>query len=126
MLDSCLLALFCVRFGNLVIPVFRNGVEVLTNTKVESITPDDLTLVKQRDGQRETQTVPYGACVWATGVAMHSLTRHLQEAMPQGSQTHNRYLHFLPLLTAALSCEHAHLTRHLQEAMPQGTQTHNR
>lgn len=68
----------------------RNGVEVLINTKVESITPDALTLVKQGGGEEESQTVAYGACVWATGVAMHPLTKHLQEAMPEGTQSHNR------------------------------------
>lgn len=65
--------------------------EVLINTKVESITPDALTLVKQGGGEEESQTVAYGACVWATGVAMHPLTKHLQEAMPEGTQSHNRH-----------------------------------
>ena len=69
----------------------RNGVEVLTNTKVESINADELTLVKKIGDRTETQTVSYGACVWATGVAMHPLTKHLQDAMPMGTQTHSRY-----------------------------------
>ncbi len=69
----------------------RNGVEVLVNTKVESIDADALTLVKQGAKEGESQTVAYGACVWATGVAMHPLTKHLQQAMPEGTQTHSRY-----------------------------------
>ena len=66
----------------------RNGVELLINTKVESIDADVLTLKQQ--GQGGSRTVPYGACVWATGVSMHPLTRHLQEQMSPGSQTHSR------------------------------------
>lgn len=64
----------------------RNGVELLINTKVESINADELTL-KGKEGSR---TVPYGACVWATGVSMHPLTAHLQQQMPEGTQAHNR------------------------------------
>ena len=58
----------------------RNGVEVLTNTKVESIDGDALTLVRQDSEGKHSQTVAYGACVWATGVAMPPLSKHLQEA----------------------------------------------
>ena len=68
----------------------RNGVEVLINTKVESIDADKLTLVSQGKEEKHTQTVAYGACVWATGVAMHPLTQHLQQAMPPGTQSHSR------------------------------------
>ena len=68
----------------------RNGVEVLINTKVESIDADALTLVSQGNEQKHSQTVAYGACVWATGVAMHPLTQHLQQAMPPGTQSHSR------------------------------------
>ncbi len=68
----------------------RNGVEVLINTKVESIDADALTLVSQGKEEKHSQTVAYGACVWATGVAMHPLTQHLQEAMPPGTQSHSR------------------------------------
>ncbi|DBA82616.1 TPA: tubulin alpha 1, variant 2 [Trebouxia sp. C0004] len=68
----------------------RNGVEVLINTKVESIDADALTLVSQGKEDKHSQTVAYGACVWATGVAMHPLTQHLQQAMPPGTQSHSR------------------------------------
>ncbi|KAL0037414.1 hypothetical protein WJX79_006840 [Trebouxia sp. C0005] len=68
----------------------RNGVEVLINTKVESIDADALTLVSQGKEEKHSQTVAYGACVWATGVAMHPLTQHLQQAMPPGTQSHSR------------------------------------
>ncbi|KAA6425152.1 MAG: hypothetical protein FRX49_04647 [Trebouxia sp. A1-2] len=67
-----------------------NGVEVLINTKVESIDADALTLVSQGKEEKHSQTVAYGACVWATGVAMHPLTQHLQQAMPPGTQSHSR------------------------------------
>ena len=62
----------------------------MTNTKVESIDADALTLVSQGKEQKHSQTVAYGACVWATGVAMHPLTHHLQQAMPPGTQSHSR------------------------------------
>ena len=62
----------------------------MINTKVESIDADALTLVSQGKEQKHSQTVAYGACVWATGVAMHPLTHHLQQAMPPGTQSHSR------------------------------------
>lgn len=34
--------------------------------------------------------IPFGACVWATGVAMHPLIKQLQERLPAGTQTHFR------------------------------------
>lgn len=89
----------CLTLADLAVPVIythhacRNGVEVLINTKVESIDHDTLTLVRQDKEEKHSQTVAYGACVWATGVAMHPLTKHLQEAMPPGTQSHSRSSH---------------------------------
>lgn len=34
--------------------------------------------------------IPFGACVWATGVAMHPLIKQLQAKLPPGTQTHFR------------------------------------
>ena len=30
--------------------------------------------------------IPFGACVWATGVAMHPVVRIMQEKLPAGTQ----------------------------------------
>lgn len=40
--------------------------------------------VKVVDAQtEETTDIPFGACVWATGVAMNPLVRQLQEKLPE-------------------------------------------
>ena len=47
-----------------------------------------MTLVDAKTGaERE---LPFGACVWATGIAMHPLIKQLTEALPEGSQGHFR------------------------------------
>jgi NADH:ubiquinone reductase (non-electrogenic) len=47
-----------------------------------------VTLVDAKTGaERE---LPFGACVWATGIAMHPLIKQLTEALPEGSQGHFR------------------------------------
>lgn len=65
----------------------RNGIELVLNSRVASVNPDGVTLVN-KEGE-ETQ-LPFGACVWATGIAMHPLVKQLQERLPEGSQTHFR------------------------------------
>lgn len=55
-------------------------------------------MVSVRDGHvsvqnkaGETTEIAFGACVWATGIAMNPLVRELQQAFPE-SQTHFRSL----------------------------------
>lgn len=65
----------------------RNGIQLVLNSRVQSVGPDAVTTVDKEGNATE---LPFGACVWATGIAMNPLIRQLQERLPEGSQTHFR------------------------------------
>lgn len=65
----------------------RNGIELVLNSRVQSVGSDSVTTVDKKGNVVE---LPFGACVWATGIAMNPLIRQLQERLPEGSQTHFR------------------------------------
>lgn len=65
----------------------RNGIELVLNSRVQAISSDSVTTV---DKEGHTMNIPYGACVWATGIAMHPLIKQLQDKLPEGTQTHFR------------------------------------
>ena len=65
----------------------RNGIELVLNARVQSVGPAAVVTV-DKDGV--ATELPFGACVWATGIAMHPLIRQLQERLPEGAQTHFR------------------------------------
>ena len=64
----------------------RNGVELVLNAKVQAVSRDCVTVVDKAGAATD---IPFGACVWATGVAMHPFMRHLQEQLPE--QAHFRW-----------------------------------
>ena len=45
--------------------------------------------VELKDGSRDT--VPYGTCIWATGIAMHPLVAGLQSKLAQDIQNSRRW-----------------------------------
>ena len=54
----------------------REGIDLVLNSRVASVSRNVVTVV---DGKKnETCDIPFGACVWATGVAMHPLVKQLQ------------------------------------------------
>jgi hypothetical protein len=63
----------CLSFGNW---GPRSGIELVLNSKVEAVEKGSVTVVNSLTGEREQ--IPFGACVWATGVAMHPLIKQLQ------------------------------------------------
>ena len=65
----------------------NNGIQLILNTRVSAVGADAVSIVDKANNVSE---VPFGACVWATGVAMHPLVKQLQERLPEGSQTHFR------------------------------------
>ena len=70
----------------------RAGIELVLNSRVLAVKGDGtgkgFVRVAGTDG---TETdIPFGACVWATGVAMHPLVKQLQAKLPAGAQTHFR------------------------------------
>lgn len=65
----------------------RNGIELVLNSRVQNVGPDSVTTVNK---EGESVDIPFGACVWATGVAMNPLVKSLQGTLPEGTQTHFR------------------------------------
>lgn len=65
----------------------RTGIECLTNTKVQGV-QDDGVKVLLKDGT--ATTVPFGACVWCTGIKLNPLAQALIEALPKEDQTNFR------------------------------------
>ena len=53
-------------------------------------------VVEDSDGG--VREIPFSACVWATGIAMHPLVKQLQARLPPGSQTHFRSVVTTPTL----------------------------
>lgn len=48
----------------------------MLNSRVASVSRNVVTVVDAKKNQ--TSDIPFGACVWATGVAMHPLVKQLQ------------------------------------------------
>jgi len=65
----------------------RAGVDLLLGTKVEGVDDRSVRLVNP---QGEKVELPYGACVWCTGIRLNPLASQLQEALPEGSQPNRR------------------------------------
>ena len=59
----------------------------ILNSRVSSVEAGNVTISNKGGGTTE---VPFGACVWATGVAKHPLISQVQEKLP--NQTHFRAL----------------------------------
>ena len=54
----------------------REGIDLVLNSRVESVSRNVVTVVDSK--KNESSDIPFGACVWATGVAMHPLVKQLQ------------------------------------------------
>jgi len=67
----------------------RAGIDSLLGSRVAAVR-DGIVDIVGRDGV--AREVPFGACVWATGIAKNPLVRMLQEKLPPGTQTHFRSL----------------------------------
>ncbi|CAL5221824.1 g4081 [Coccomyxa viridis] len=68
--------------------ISKEGIDLVLNSRVASVSRNVVTVVDSK--KNETSDIPFGACVWATGVAMHPLVKQLQERLPEGTQTHFR------------------------------------
>lgn len=61
----------------------RDGVRLITNSRVKAIHPDRVTYtVRRDDGTVEEFAVPSGFTLWSTGIAMNPFTRRLSEILP--------------------------------------------
>lgn len=59
----------------------------MLNTRVASVGDGYVTVI-HKEGDVEEE-IPFGACVWATGIAMNPLVKQLQQLFPK-EQTHFR------------------------------------
>ncbi|EFN54551.1 hypothetical protein CHLNCDRAFT_58189 [Chlorella variabilis] len=57
----------------------REGINVQLGTMVRSVGEGALTVT--RNGNKTEEKLPFGTCVWATGIAMHPLVRGLKEQL---------------------------------------------
>eukprot|EP01024_Parvocaulis_polyphysoides_P073525 TRINITY_DN9468_c1_g1_i5.p1 TRINITY_DN9468_c1_g1~~TRINITY_DN9468_c1_g1_i5.p1 ORF type:complete len:604 (+),score=96.75 TRINITY_DN9468_c1_g1_i5:111-1922(+) len=57
----------------------RNGIDLVLNTKVSGVKEGYVTIVDKE--QRETE-IPFGACIWATGIAKNPLVQQIQQQIP--------------------------------------------
>lgn len=65
----------------------RSRIDLVFNSRVSAVSEGEVTVVN--NNTKEEYTIPFGACVWSTGVAMHPLLKQLQGKMPD-TQTHFR------------------------------------
>ncbi|KAG2428088.1 hypothetical protein HYH02_014479 [Chlamydomonas schloesseri] len=63
----------------------RAGIKLVLNSRVASVEDGVVRVVNKAN---ETTDIKFGACVWATGIAMNPLVRQLQEKLP--GQSHFR------------------------------------
>jgi len=64
----------------------RSGIQLVLNSKVQAVSRNSV----QINTNGSISNIPFGACIWSTGVAMHPLVKQLQAELPEGSQTHFR------------------------------------
>jgi NADH:ubiquinone reductase (non-electrogenic) len=66
---------------------FRSEINLLLGVKVASVKREAVTLVP-KDGKEEE--LPFGVCVWCTGIKLNPLAQQLQQSLPDGTQTNFR------------------------------------
>lgn len=62
------------------------GIDLVLNSRVVGVRDGHVAVVNKAG---EEQEIAFGACVWATGIAMNPLVKDLQQAFPE-TQTHFR------------------------------------
>lgn len=62
----------------------RENINVVTNSRVVKVDPTSVVYKDKRTN--EISIVPFGVCLWATGVGMTPLVKTLVAKLPQGSQ----------------------------------------
>ncbi|KAI8365447.1 hypothetical protein EDC96DRAFT_565300 [Choanephora cucurbitarum] len=71
----------------------RAHIQVITNARVQRIDEDKVVYTIKGtnvDEQPVTETLPYGLCLWSTGIAMTPFAKNLTEKLPE--QAHKRVL----------------------------------
>lgn len=68
----------------------RNEIDLLLNKQVTAV-KDGILCLKDRKTEEE-QLLPFGLCVWATGIGLNPLCQSLIASLPEGSQDNIRSL----------------------------------
>lgn len=80
----------------------RSGIELVLNSKVQAVSRNAVEV----DTNGVKTTIPFGACVWSTGVAMHPLVKGLQVPAPLNFKPcHLEYLVDDSVWMAAHACQ---------------------
>ena len=66
-------------------PAPHEGIQLVLNSRVASVGDGMVSVINKAN---ETEDIPFGACVWATGIAMNPLVRTMQPLLP--GQNHFR------------------------------------
>jgi len=72
----------------------RHGIELLTNTRVVEVQDETVTITQSHphsESPAEKKAIPYGVCVWSTGIAPNPLVSKIIAALPE-SQTNSKVL----------------------------------
>lgn len=70
----------------------KDSIDVLTNSRVEKILPNEVIFnqLNQETGETETKALPFGLCLWSTGVAQNPLAKQIVEDLGKKVQTNRR------------------------------------
>ena len=58
----------------------RQNIKVLTETRVKAVNPTELVVLDKKTGA--TVTLPYGVCMWSTGLKQKKIVRQIAAAIP--------------------------------------------
>ncbi|ORX90768.1 nucleotide-binding domain-containing protein [Basidiobolus meristosporus CBS 931.73] len=62
----------------------RSGINVITLARVKSVHEDHIVYsLKQPDGSLVQKTLPFGVCLWSTGISMTPLTKQLCDSLKE-------------------------------------------
>ncbi|CAK0749843.1 hypothetical protein CVIRNUC_001942 [Coccomyxa viridis] len=67
----------------------RSGIDLILNCRIKAVEENRVVVLDQ--GSNELRQVPFGTCIWTTGIRMHPLSEKLAEQL-QGEQEHWRSL----------------------------------
>lgn len=76
----------CVLAVLMLVCLLLTGIDLVLNSRVVGVRDGHVSVVNKAGVENE---IAFGACVWATGIAMNPLVKEIQQAYPE-SQTHFR------------------------------------
>lgn len=67
----------------------KTNVDVAVNARVQKVEEEKVVFSqKTADGKVVTKELPYGLCLWSTGVALAPITEHIRSQIPQQKNRH--------------------------------------